>query len=64
MSVLLSDLCSFNSIFLRGKYFFRLVSEALQTMDGKFLEIAGSHVAARVLQVSLNLFFLPSFHCK
>lgn len=31
---------------------FRFVSEALRKMGGKFVEIAGSHVTARVLQVS------------
>lgn len=43
--------------YLRGQYFFRLVSEALHKMNGKFVEIAGSHVAARVLQVSLSSYF-------
>ena len=43
--------------YLLGQYFFRLVSEALRKMNGKFVEIAGSHVAARVLQVSLFSYF-------
>lgn len=34
---------------------FRLISEALQKMKGKTLEIASSHVSARVLQVSSSL---------
>ncbi|CAL9192547.1 unnamed protein product [Musa hybrid cultivar] len=31
-----------------------LVSEALRKMNGKFVEIAGSHVAARVLQTCVK----------
>lgn len=38
--------------------FVRLISEALRRMNGKFLEIASSHVSARVLQVSLASGFL------
>ncbi|OEL15665.1 Pumilio-like protein 24 [Dichanthelium oligosanthes] len=38
----------------RSKHLSRLVSQAIRKMDGKYLDIAGSHVTARVLQTCVK----------